>query len=244
MLSRVAPDDHAIESRERAAELYARYSEELLAFFRAALPISKADANDLVNLIFIELLQRFDKHPDEKLNNPRAFLYKLARRHLGKYLDRLRRSPSAPANAAPVEALELTEDARSHDLQYLVSVGDGHRSLLRAMRRLGASSGATQPVSELQLVTYLKFWVGLTETEIGEVLGITRSAIARRLRKATAELRVLLEELERIEPGSTRTSTTVLLRWWQLVQSKGSEIAPIDADEDAEDLTKEPNAEI
>jgi RNA polymerase sigma factor (sigma-70 family) len=239
----MTPDDYEAKSRQRAAELYARYSEELLAFFRAALPISKTDANDLVNLIFIELLQWFDKCPDETLKNPRAFLYTLARRHLGKYLGRLHRSPSASASAAPIDALDLTQDARKHDLEYLVSVGDGHRSLLRAMRRLGAAEGATHPVSELQLITYLKFWVGMTETEIGEILGHSRSAVARRLRTATAELRTLLEELERSEPGSTRTSTTVLLRWWQQVRARGDEIAPVEREDGPEGPMKKRDSE-
>lgn len=194
--------------RAEAAQLYARYSEGLLAFFRAALPISKDDGMDLLQQTFVELLQWRKNGPGRTIQYPRAFLFTIAHRRLAAYRDKQRRTPDEPQGPEP------KLDARAHDddLEYLSGLHDGQRGVLRAMRRMEDR--------ELQVMLYLRFWEGMSEEAVAQVFERSRGAIARQLRRARTAVEARLAELGQAEPGMARTSTTVLEGWWQQVKAQ------------------------
>lgn len=215
--------------RARATELYLQHSEELLAFFRSALPITKSDAKDLLHQTFLGLLEWLSADPSRTITSARGLLYTIARHRLHAYREARQRTPSTPTAVDPT-AIEPTPGALEDDLEYLASLQEDRQGLLRAMRRLGPAS-AEYPVSDLQLAVYLRFWAGMTETEVGEILEHPRATIATQLRRARAELRAALAELERREPGAGATSTTLLERWWQQMQDRVGEVADTETDQ-------------
>ncbi|MCX4239719.1 RNA polymerase sigma factor [Paraliomyxa miuraensis] len=220
--------------RAQAAALYVQYSEELLAFFRAALPIAKVDAKDLLQQTFVELLEWLAGDPARTITSPRGLLYKIARCRLYAHRVAAQRTlSSADVEPTTPDAHRAASSTIDDDLEYLASLQEDRRGLLRAMRRLGSPSSDDHAVSDLQLAVYLRFWAGMTETEVGEVLEHPRATIAGQLRRAKAELSSVLAELERRSPGSAATSTTLLERWWQQIEARADEVALTDPDPDA-----------
>jgi RNA polymerase sigma factor (sigma-70 family) len=212
-------------ARAYAAQLYKRHSEGLLSFFRASLPLTKGDAMDLLQRTFEELLKWLDRNPNGTIEHPQAFLYAIAHRLLGRHRDKQRRVPDLPQGPEP----ELDARAHEDDLAYMTSQHEIQRQALRAMRRMDDLDS--------QVILYLRFWQGLTEEGIGQVLGRSRSTIAGQLRRAKQALIAKLAELEQADPGKTRTSTTLLARWWQRVeaQANGAEPEPPSTTDQSDD---------
>jgi RNA polymerase sigma factor (sigma-70 family) len=211
-------DDHG-SPRAHAAHLYARYSEGLLAFFRASLPIAKDDAMDLLQQTFVELLQWQKNGSNRTILHPRAFLYTIANRRLCAYRDKQRRTPDDPQGAEP----QVDAQAHRDDVEYLAALHDGQRGVLRAMRRM------EDP--DLQVMLYLRFWEGLTEEGVARVFSRTRSAVAHQLRRARAAVEAKLVELGEKEPGVAQTSTTLLERWWRQVEARAHGLGDTDESE-------------
>lgn len=203
--------------RAYVAQLYERYSEGLLSFFRASLPISKQDATDLLQQTFEELLKWQRGDPNRTIAYPRAFLYRIAHRRLLAYRDKQRRIPDEPQGSEP------TLDARAHedDLEYMARQHETQRQALRAMRRMNDL--------DAQVLLYLRYWEGLTEEGVGEALERGRATVAGQLRRAKKALLAKLAELEQAEPGTTRTSTTLLERWWRRVEAQAQGVEPVEA---------------
>jgi RNA polymerase sigma factor (sigma-70 family) len=204
-------------SRAHAANLYARYSEGLLAFFRASLPIAKDHAMDLLQQTFVELLQWQSNGPNRAILHPRAFLYTIANRRLCAYRDKQRRTPDDPQGTEP----QLDAQAHRDDLEYLSALHDDQRAVLRAMRRMEDR--------DLQVMLYLRFWEGLTEEGVARVFSRTRSAVAHQLRRARAAVEAKLAELGEKEPEVAQTSTTLLERWWRQIEEQAHNL---ESDED------------
>lgn len=220
----MSPEGQIPSARERTIELYTRYSEELLGFLRSMLPVSKEDARDLLQHVFLDVTHWVKCNPGVAIEHPRGFLYELARRRLIKHRNKLDRTPTHLVDDDR-NLLEVNAAAQADDLEHLTAQGQERRLLLRAMRKLGSA----HPVDELQVIVYLRFWVGMTKAEIGRVLGLKRGAVIRRLRKAIAQLRALLQEFEEQDPHATRTSTALLLRWLrQLEHEAATEAAGAD----------------
>ncbi len=215
-------NDHGRASRAEVGRLYARYSEVLLAYIRATLPIAKSDAFDVLHTVFIELLKWHDSNPGKVIEWERRFVYKVTDRHLRKYVDKCRRTVSSPHQATSPDELELGSAAREDDVEYMARLSMERRTVLRAMRRLGDPSRTSPVVTDNQRILYLRFWAGMTELEIGEVIDVPRPTLAGRLRRTIAALRVQVDEIERQEPGSTETSATLLDRWWKCLESADS----------------------
>jgi len=199
-------------SRAYVAQLYERYSEGLSSFFRAALPISKHDATDLLQQTFEELLKWQEGGANRTIEHPRAFLYRIASRRLSAYRDKLRRIPDQPQDSAPT----LDSQAHRDDFEYLASQHESQRLALRGMRRMDDTNA--------QVMLYLRYWEGLTENAVGEVLGQSRSTTTGQLRRAKKALLAKVLELEQSTPDKTRTSTTVLERWWRRVEAQAQDL--------------------
>lgn len=203
--------------RAYVAQLYERYSEGLVNFFRASLPLSKQDATDLMQQTFEELLKWQSGDPSRTIAHPRAFLYQIANRRLIAYRDKLRRIPDLPQGPEPAM------DDRSHrdDLEFMASQHESQRQALRAMRRMDNL--------DAQVILYLRYWEGLTEEGVAEALERGRATVAGQLRRAKKALLAKLAELEQAEPGTTRTSTTLLEQWWRRVEAQAKGVEPEEA---------------
>lgn len=196
------------------AQLYERYSEALVNFFRASLPLSKQYATDLMQQTFEELLKWQSGDPSRTIAHPRAFLYQIANRRLIAYRDKLRRIPDLPQGS------ESEMDARAHqdDLEFMASQHESQRQALRAMRRMNDL--------DAQVLLYLRYWEGMTEAGVGEALERGRATVAGQIRRAKKALLDELAELEQAEPGTTRTSTTLLEQWWRRVEAQAKGVEP------------------
>lgn len=209
----MSPNDYDVASRAEVSKLFERYSEGLLAYIRGALPIAKSDAMDVLQITFIELLKWHDNNPGRTIDARKTFVYRVATRHLRKYVEKCGRTASSPHSAVGFEDLEISSKAREDDVEYMGGLSIERKILLRAMRRLEGSSESEPAFSEPQRILYLKFWTGMTDRQIGEVFEISRVAVVHRVRAAIDALRKTMAGLEEEEPGSTQTSTTILDLW-------------------------------
>ncbi len=215
------PDDASLPSaRAQVARYYERYSEGLLTFFRTSLPISKSDATDLLQQTFEELLKWLRKDPARTIEHPKAFLYTIANRRLSTYRDKQRRTPDEPRGSEPA----LDSQTHRDDLEFMAMQHDTQRLAMRAMRRLKRPDAA--------VMLYLRYWGGLTEREVGEVMGRSRSTVTGQLRRAQKALLATLVEIAEPEPDRARTSTTLLLRWWRRIEEQARRTDDVDDDDE------------
>ena len=98
---------------------YTAHSRELLSYFRAALPLAKPDATDLLHQTFAELLTALCRHPETELRHPRTLLFTIAHRQPRTTLDCRRRQPTAEAEP---EQPSLPSPAHSDVLEYQVTL--------------------------------------------------------------------------------------------------------------------------
>lgn len=218
-VARMPEDASRPSARALVAQHYERYSEGLLTFFRTSLPISKPDATDLLQQTFEELLKWLRQDPERTIEHPQAFLYKIAHRRLSAYRDKQRRIPDEPQGSEPA----LDSRAHRDDGEFLAAQHETQRLAMRAMRRL------ERPDATVML--YLRYWSGLTEREIGEVMGRSRSTVTGQLRRAKQALLAKVTELAKPDPNRVRTSTTLLLRWWRRIEEQARKSNGADDDD-------------
>lgn len=241
-MASMTSDPRARQRTRLAARLYAEHSKEILAFFRCSRQMSLADAGDFLQQTFAELLKTLESHPDLQIENPKAFLFTIARRRLSAHYRRQARGPRLDEDDDA--ATQQASQARSDDLELLASLRSDQRLLLRAMRRLtdednakanaardgdGEAEGAT--VSDHQVLLYLRYWAGLTLAEVAEVLGVPPGTVSGRQHRAIAMLRRRVNELGAPDEDARRTSTTVLQDWQRALEREVGDIAPRDGDD-------------
>ncbi len=220
----MATPDSCTPNRAEAAALFVKYSEELLAFFRAMLPMAKGDARDLLQQTFEQLLKWQDGDPTRSIDHGRGLLFKIAHRRVSAFHQKRARVPQTTDVPDTLPDAGLAADVQQHDLEYLTSLHEDRRGVLRAMRRLGPTE-AGEAVCDQQLLLYLRFFAGMTEGEAAEIFERPRATIAGQLRRARAALERELAALDRREPGIARTSTTLLQHWWSEVEARAEEVA-------------------
>lgn len=168
--------DQAILARARAdraafGELYERYVDRIYAYilYRTGSP---QDAEDLTQRVFSQALAALDGY-DPTAGSAGGWLFTIAHNLLANYHRTRARRPSAPLEAAadavdpalPLEGLEAMEDARA---------------VRGALARLSP---------DRQHLILLKYVVGLSNAEIGRVLGKSEGAIKSLLRRTLGALR-------------------------------------------------------
>ena len=162
--------------RSAFGELYERYVDRIYAYllYRTG---SRPDAEDLTQRVFSQALAAIADH-DPAAGSAGGWLFTIAHNLLANYHRTRARRPSARLEAAaeavdpavPLEGVEAQEDARA---------------VRRALARLSA---------DRQHLILLKYVVGLSNAEIGRVLGKSEGAIKSLLRRTLGALR---RELER-----------------------------------------------
>ncbi|MEM7160758.1 MAG: sigma-70 family RNA polymerase sigma factor [Myxococcota bacterium] len=224
------------EARALASELYAKHSQEILAFFRHTRRMTMADAGDLMQQTFAELLKTLRNNPQLKVEYPRALLFKIAHRQFGAYIEHKGRHGDRMVDEEIDEQRSLAE---SDDLQFQASLRADQKLLLRAMRRLTKEDGEqadrarergdvteSWTISEHQLILYLRFWVGLTLARVAEILDIPPGTLSGRQRRALQLLRHRVAELEAPDEATRGTSTTMLERWHGILERDALEVLP------------------
>ena len=173
--------DQALIARARAdrsafGELYERYVDRIYAYllYRTG---SRPDAEDLTQRVFSQALAAIAEY-DPAAGSAGGWLFTIAHNLLANYHRTRARRPSARLEAAaeavdpavPLEGLEEQEDARA---------------VRRALAQLSA---------DRQHLILLKYVVGLSNAEIGRVLGKSEGAIKSLLRRTLGALRRELEK--------------------------------------------------
>lgn len=162
--------------REAFGELYERYVDRIYAYllYRTG---SRQDAEDLTQRVFSQALASIAGY-DPRGGSVGGWLFTIAHNLLANYHRTRARRPSAPLEAAAAaadptasfEGVEAEEDARA---------------VRRAISRL--------PPDRQHLIL-LKYVVGLSNAEIGRVLGKSEGAVKSLLRRTLAALRREMEQ--------------------------------------------------
>lgn len=184
MAARAQPDvddpSAYASAQDWLGHLYEAYRDRIYAYLlhRTGSP---PDAEDLTQRVFSQALTALERH-DPAAGSAGGWLFTITHNLLANYHRTRARRPSArleaAANAADptltLEGIEAREDAHA---------------VRRAMARLSA---------ERQHLILLKYTVGLSNAEIGGVLGKTEGAVKSLLRRTLAALRRELDR-EQIE---------------------------------------------
>lgn len=133
-----------------------------------------ASAEDVVQDAFLGLY----RHADD-VRNPEAAVAYLRRSTVNGARSLLRRRGTARRHLRSVDPTT----APAADETMLLA--DEHAGVLRAVRALPARA---------QEVLALRYWSGLSDTEIGDALGISRGTVASTASRALARLTAILEE--------------------------------------------------
>jgi RNA polymerase sigma-70 factor (ECF subfamily) len=170
------------DARELAASIVARlYREHAPAAFKLALRYGRGDrqwAEDLVHDVFLEVHRHADRLAE--MDQPGGWIYRAT---TSRCLNRLRRDRWL---ASPLVRWMLAQPARPAD--------DPER-LGAARRELGEVFAAVNRLPDAQR---LCFWMrhvdGLTQPEIGEILGFRKSYVCKLLQRAEAAIAGASEE--------------------------------------------------
>ncbi len=191
-------------------ELFETYSELVLGFLRAQLPMGSRQAQDLLQQTFMAVLETLRRGEVEPPRDARAYLFQVARRRLYAHIGKLARDRDHGEQLESNREVALSAEAEQHDLAYLSNLREDQRLLLRAMRRL--------PL-EQQIPIHLRHWAGLSGPAIAEVLEVPEGTVRSRLRLGIARLKDIVTGLEDTPQPVTETGTKTLARWWQELQN-------------------------
>jgi len=155
------------------------YRESVYRYVRFRVPTREV-AEDVTSEVFLKALRALGRY-DPRRSAPRTWLLRIARNAVTDYLRRLRRRGS----------LHISLD-RVPDL---VSTGPSQEErLLREerLRRLFNAAATLRPAD--QEILSLRYGAGLGNGEIAEALKITSNAVAVRVHRALARLKVAVAE--------------------------------------------------
>ena len=134
---------------------------------------SREDADDVVQTVFLRLLQR--ESPVEFQKNPGAYLYRAA---VNVSLDMLKARRRRPVLVDPVEHPELpAQECNSQRLE------DLHQQLYAALDQLSP---------EAREILILRYMHKKSVADIGRTLGVSRAVVSLRLFRSRARMRRLL----------------------------------------------------
>jgi len=167
-------DDDA--ARARLTQLWIDHKPSVERFVRRR---RTADVDDTVQQVFLTAWRRIDDVPDE----PQPWLFTVARNAmLNDGRASRRKAAMAVRLASTIEVATSSDDHDDHDDPALT---DAWQALSDAERE----------------AIVLEAWDGLTGEQAAQVLGITRSAYAKRLARARQHLRTLLTASRQTDPS-------------------------------------------
>lgn len=178
--------------RRAGEELYGRYFPMVYRFFRSKVPVAAQDLTQSTMEALIKSAGRF-----EGKGSFRSFVLGIAVNVLRHYL-----------RARGRNRIDLNgEEASCADLGLgpfeVVAGSQDQKLLVTALRRI--------PI-EHQIVIELYYWEGMSNREIGAVLGVPTSTISDRRQRAKVLLR---RQLEQMMDGEQRVASTLMgLKTW------------------------------
>lgn len=170
----------------RFEELYNSTERAVLAYITAKCGRT-ADIADIFQDTYLELFQVLQKRGADYVENPKAFVLRLAKQKIARHyslLSRLRSTVSLTAAGENGEEVDLT------DLQadaFLTEDFTVSQALLETARQL-----ILQKPEDVKKVFYLYYGLGLTIPEIARELDMGESGVKNKLYRTLKELRTLL----------------------------------------------------
>lgn len=206
------PTMPAPSPNDRVKELFNAHSEAILSFLRAQLPMSPDDAQDLLQQTFLELQSTLSGPNPPVLDQPRAYLFQIARHRLFRHIKKSRRAEEL------LVARELVDDpaVERHDMDFLAHMREDQRLILRAMRHVALDQ---------QIVLHLYYFTGLPASAIAVATERPEGTVRGQLRLGLDHMRKAVGAIQ--EKGSdegVQTTTRTLERWWQDLQNNVWEV--------------------
>ena len=160
-------DGVAVEAHEDAFADFFRAEYETLLRAMYLLSGDRFEAEELAQGAFVKAWERWDRV--RSMDNPGGYLYRTAVNS--------RRSALRRVGVAARRALSLQQTDP-------ISESDDRDRIRRAL--------ATLPASQREAVVLVE-WLGLSDVEAGQALGISPGAVRVRISRARASLRLLIE---------------------------------------------------
>lgn len=183
--------------REAFNELYGRYFKRVSGYLRAAL-CDEHEAEDIAQDAFIRVLAKLPSYEIRPGKPFRAYLFLIARRQAIKHMAKHGRVRlEAPERISDLRD-EIAEDA---DLRSVDWLSDG--SLQPEFQRLSAAQ---------RRVLMLRYLVGLTTSEVSEVVGGKPESIRRMQNRALRSLQTRLTAVGHHRPRQLQQQPMVVLR--------------------------------
>ena len=180
------------------AELFDRHKTAVTNLFRRNVR-SKGDIPDLVQQTFLACIAA--KNDPQVTGSVRGYILGVAFHTMTHFF---RKECNAPALGLDDEERGMTLASVEPDPEYLLTLSDEQRLLMKALRRL---------TIEFQAVIELNYWEGISCDEIAAILQIPQGTARRRLQRGRAALEKKLEELS--DSPELLRSTTMSLHTWQ-----------------------------
>jgi RNA polymerase sigma-70 factor (ECF subfamily) len=172
----------------RFDEIYSSTHKAVRAFITAKCRRT-ADINDIFQDTYTELYMALCKRGADYVTHEKAFVLRIARNRLAKYLslaERLRMFVSASATDENGDEIDLTEAEADAFLTEEIAV---NKILLKA-----AQDFILQKPERVKKVFYLYYDVGLTIREVAEELSVSESYVKNKLYRTVKDLKNLLNE--------------------------------------------------
>ncbi len=155
---------------------YRRHAERIAEFVNRKID---GEASDLVQRAFLGCLEAV--RAGRVVDNPRAFLYRVARHEIYDYW-RARRRDQERFDPHVSSLRDMATSPTSH-----VARDQRQRRVLAVIEAL--------PL-EAQLALELYYWEGLSMREVAEALGVSRTAALSRVHRARAQVRAQLDAVD------------------------------------------------
>lgn len=179
------------------AELYDRHKTAVTNLFRRNVQ-SKQDVPDLVQQTFLACVH--GKNDPAITGNVRGYILGIAFHTMTAFFRRARTAPTLDIENGQGTTLASIEPGP----EYLLTLGDEQRLLMKAIRRL--------PI-EYQVIIDLNNWEGITCDEIAAILRIPKGTVRSRLQRGRAALEKNLAALA--DSPDMLAATTMSLSGWQ-----------------------------
>jgi len=167
--------DERRRKEELLARLYDEYYDKIARYISIRIG-NQAEAEDLAGEVFLKALESLDSY-QERGAPMQAWLFKIAHNLLVDYLRKVSKQKTIP-----IDTLEISDGV---NMEEIVERQLQSEKLSQVMKQLTPAQ---------REVIGLRFFAGLTSTEVGEILGKSSGAVREMQSAAVKSLRKLMYE--------------------------------------------------